>query len=50
MTDDLGACPKCGAKNRWEYAEVEIWTGRRCDSCDGIFLHSELGLPEGETR
>jgi len=49
MTDDLGACPKCG-QNEWEYTEVEMWAGRRCEGCGGTFLHKELGLPEGETR
>lgn len=41
--NDIGACPVCDSK-AWKYTEIEVWNGRKCKVCEGIFIHPDVGL------
>jgi len=51
MTDynDIGPCPLCGSE-AWTYTELEIWNGRRCKVCEGVFIHDDVGLKNEDDR
>ena len=47
--NDISDCPLCGSQ-AWRYTELEIWNGRKCQVCEGIFIHDDVGLEDLSDR